>query len=99
MELQAVGREPQALMPLHSLFFPVLEPFLVGAGLDEELHLHLLELTRPENEIPRSDLVPESLADLRDAERNSLACGLLDVQEVHVSALRRFGTQIDRRRA
>src|SRR5688500_18067136 len=99
MELQTIGRESQALMPFHSLLLPVLKPFLVGAGLDEELHLHLLELTRPENEISGRNLVSEGLADLCDAERNSLACGLLDIQEVHVRALRRFGTQVDRRRA
>ena len=51
---------------------PVLEPLRVGARLDEELHLHLLELARPEDEVARRDLVAERLADLRDAERNLL---------------------------
>mmetsp|Transcript_38005 Transcript_38005/g.85482 ORF Transcript_38005/g.85482 Transcript_38005/m.85482 type:complete len:320 (+) Transcript_38005:3-962(+) len=40
----------------------------VIARWDEILDLHLLELPAPENEVPRRDLVPERLADLRDAE-------------------------------
>src|SRR5437762_7400976 len=84
-------------MPVHALLFPVLEPFHVGAGLDEELHLHLLELARAKYEIARSDLVAESLADLRDAERNLLPRRLLDVEKIHVDALRRLRPQIDRK--
>ena len=75
---------PSPAMPFHARGFPLLEPLHVRAGLDEELHLHLLELTRAENEIPRRDLVAERLADLRDAERHFLARGLLHVQEIHV---------------
>ena len=52
---------------------PVLVPLLVGAGLDEELHLHLLELAGAEDEVARRDLVAERLADLADAERRLLA--------------------------
>jgi hypothetical protein len=43
------------------------------ARLDEELHLHLLELAGAEDEVARRDLVAERLADLRDAERRLLA--------------------------
>ena len=68
-------------------------------GLDEELHLHLLELARAEDEVARRDLVPERLADLRDAERDLLPRRLLDVQEVDVDALRRLGPEIHDRRA
>ena len=46
-------------------------------GFDEELHLHLLELARAEDEVPGRDLVAERLADLRDAERDLLPRRLL----------------------
>ena len=52
---------------------PVLVPLLRLVGRDEELHLHLLELERAEDEVARRDLVAERLADLGDAERR-LAC-------------------------
>src|SRR5438045_5508703 len=94
VELQPVLSQPESAMPVHSLLLPVLEPFHIGARLDEELHLHLLELTRPENEIAGSDLVAESLADLGDPERDFLPCRLLDVEKIHVNPLRRLGAQI-----
>ena len=43
---------------------PGLLPVLVGARLDEELDLHLLELAGAEDEVAGSDLVAERLADL-----------------------------------
>src|SRR5690606_12368315 len=64
----------------------------------EELHLHLLELARPEDEVAGRDLVAESLADLCNAERNALAAGVEDVQEVDVAALRSLRAQVDDRR-
>ena len=51
---------------------PVLVPFLIGAGRDEELHLHLLELTGAEDEVARGDLVTEGLTHVGDAERRLL---------------------------
>src|SRR5260370_17128134 len=69
-------------------------PFLVGARLDEELHLHLLEFAGAEDEVARRDLVPERLADLADAERDLLPRGLLDVLVVDEDALRRLWAQV-----
>ena len=86
-------------MPLHAGFLPLGEPVELCAGLDEELHLHLLELAHAENELPGHDLVTEGLADLRNAERNLHAAGLLDVQVVDENALGRLRTQIDDVRA
>ena len=73
---------------------PVVEPLEVGAGLAEELQLHLLKLAHAEDEVAGGDLVAEALADLADAERQLLACRALDVVEVDEDALRRLGTQI-----
>src|SRR5206468_1649463 len=98
MELQALSLETQCEVPLHPLLLPVLEPLHVGARLDEELHLHLLELARAEDEIPGRDLVAERLPDLRDAEWDFLTRRLLDVQEIHVDALRGPGPQVPHRR-
>ncbi len=73
---------------------PVLVPLGVGAGLDEELHLHLLELARAEDPVLRRDLVAEALADLADAERRLLARGAEDVREVDEDALRGLGAEV-----
>src|SRR5207237_4956733 len=48
---------------------PVAVPLVRLGRRHEELHLHLLELAQPEEEVARRDLVPERLADLRNAER------------------------------
>ncbi len=85
-------------MPLHAPLAPALEPLGVGAGLHEELHLHLLELAGPEDEVAGGDLVPERLADLGDAERNALPRALQHVEVVDVDALRRLRPQVDHRR-
>ena len=74
---------------------PVVEPFKVGAGLAEELKLHLLKLAHAENEVAGRDLVAEGFADLRHAERDLFARGALDVRKVHKDALRGLGTQIE----
>ena len=63
---------------------------LVVPGLHEELHLGLLELAGPEDEVPGGDLVPEGLPDLRDPERDLLPGGTLDVQEVDKNTLGSF---------
>ena len=72
-EAQIVGVDAEVDIPIPARLQPVLVPFLVGAWLDEELHLHLLELARAEDEVARGDLVTERLADLADAERRLLA--------------------------
>ena len=73
---------------------PVLVPGFVLAGLDEEFHLHLLELAGAEDEVARGDLVTEGLAHVGDAERRLLTGGGHDVLEVHEDALCGFGAQV-----
>ena len=86
MEAVVLRAHPQVHMPLHAGLFPLGEPVELRTGLDEELHLHLLELAHAEDELPGHDLVAESLADLRDAERNLHAAGLLDIEVVDENA-------------
>ena len=81
-------------MPVEPRVDPALVPFLVGARLDEELHLHLLELAGAEDEVARRDLVAERLADLADAERDLLARGLQHVAVVDEDALRGLRPQV-----
>src|SRR5439155_6673 len=97
MKAQLLRPDAQTPQPLHPLLTPELEPLEVRARLDEELHLHLLELARAEDEVPGRDLVTERLPDLRDAEGDLLPRRLHHVQVVHVDPLRRLGTQIDDR--
>ena len=61
---------------------------------DEELHLHLLELARAEDEVSGRDLVAEGLADLRDPERRALARELEHVLEVDEDPLRGLRAQV-----
>ena len=69
VEAVHVFAEAKGFVPLEPGSLPVFVPLALGAGLDEELHLHLLELAHPEDELPRNDFVAEGLADLSDAER------------------------------
>ena len=104
-EPQVVGLDPVAPVPAEPLVDPVLVPVLVGrlpvhrlARVDEELQLHLLELARPEDEVPRGDLVPEAPADLRDAEGELPPHRLEDVLEVDEHPLGGLRTEIGHRR-
>jgi hypothetical protein len=93
-EAQRLAVDPQLHVPVHALVHPVLVPTLCLGGRDEELHLHLLELERPEDEVARGDLVAERLADLRDPERGLLAGVLEGGLEVEEDALRGLGPEV-----
>src|SRR4051812_16243446 len=86
--------DPEIGVPAQPLAHPVLMPVGGLGRRDEELHLHLLELERPEDEIARRDLVAEGLADLRDSERRLLAAEAEDVLEVDEDALRGLGPEV-----
>ena len=91
---EVVGVDAEVDVPAGALLDPVAEPLVVLAGLDEELHLHLLELAGAEDEVARRDLVAEALADLGDAERRLFPAGLQHVGEVDEHALRRLGAHV-----
>ncbi len=87
--------------PRHAVLDPPLVPVLVGGAavhrlqrIDEELDLHLLELTGAKDEVARRDLVAKGLADLRDAERQLASHRLQDIVEVDEDALGRLGPEI-----
>ena len=88
--LDAEGEEPVAAERA-----PVLEPLEVGAGLAEELKLHLLELAGTEREVAGRNLVTEALADLADTEGNLLAARALNVFEVYKDTLGSLGTEVN----
>ena len=91
---QVVAVDAQVDIPVGALVDPVLVQLLVGAGLDEVLHLHLLELARAEDEVAGRDLVAEALAHLADTERGLASRRGLHVEEVDEDALRRLGPQV-----
>src|SRR6516165_11937559 len=93
-EPKVVRPDPQRHVPVHALLEPVLEPALRLVRRDEELHLHLLELPGPENEVPGRYLVAEALSDLGDPEWWLLAPELQVVAEVEEDPLRRLGAQV-----
>mgnify|MGYP007043246927 CR=1 FL=1 len=86
--------DAEAQQPVLAVVLPVAEPLEVGAGLAEELALHLLELAGAEGEVARGDLVAEGLAHLTDAEGQLAAGGALDVGKVDEDALRRLGAEV-----
>src|SRR4029077_10113608 len=103
--LGGVLAEPEQLVVPREIAVPLaprLLPLLVDPrrvfGPNEVLHLHLLALTRPEDELAGRDLVAERLPDLRDAERQLPAHRLLHVVEIHEDALRRLRPQPGDRR-
>ncbi len=91
---QVLRADAEVVIPLRPFVDPVLVPGLVLARRDEELHLHLLELTGPEDEVTRGDLVAERLADLADSERRLAPGRRLDVRVVDENALGRLRTQV-----
>ena len=94
-QAQLIVAQAEVEQPLVAEVLPVGEPGQLGAGLAEELQLHLLELTDAEDEVARGDLVAEGLADLADAEGELAAGGPLDGREVHEDALCGLGTEVD----
>ena len=93
-QAQGILLDAQGQQPVLAEILPVGEPLQVGAGLAEELALHLLELAGTEGEVAGGDLVAEGLAHLADAEGQLLAGGALDVVEVDEDALSGLGTQV-----
>ena len=99
--LGVVVTQPQVLVlqadtqqPVVAEGTPVVEPLQIGAGLAEELQLHLLELADAEDEVARGDLVAEGFTDLAHAEGQLAAGGALGIDEVGEDALRRLRPQV-----
>src|SRR5688500_4431444 len=80
MKAIAFGRYTKALMPLHAFFFPMLIPLLLRTRPDKKLHLHLLKLPHPENELPCYDFIPESFTNLRNTKGYFHASGFLNIE-------------------
>src|SRR5258708_6845596 len=95
MPTQFLVSNPEPLDPIHPFRAPGLEPLVLRAGFHEKLHLHLLELASPKDEVAGRDLVAERLADLRNSKGDFLTRGLLHVQVIDVDPLRRLGAQVD----
>ena len=93
-QTQVFVLETDAQQPVVAEGAPVIEPLQVGAGLAEELQLHLLELTDTENEVARGDLVAEGLTDLAHAEGQLAPGGALGIDEVGEDALGGLGPQV-----
>ena len=91
---QVLAADAVAHVPVEPGLHPLLEPFIVGARLDEELHLHLLELASAEGEVAWGYLVAEGLADLTDAKGQLVAGGVQHVAEVDEYALGRLRAQV-----
>ena len=87
--------ESEGLVPCHARLFPLLKPLQLGAGGDEELHLHLLKFTHAENELSCHYLVAERLSYLRNTERNLHTTSLLHIQVVDKNTLSRLWAKID----
>ena len=87
---EADGEEP-VLAPVDPVAVP-LGPVVVL--VDEEFHLHLLELAGAEDEVARGDLVAEGFAGLCDAEGQLHAAGVHDILEIDEHALGGLGAEV-----
>ena len=96
-EAQIIRIQAQIDIPIPPVLQPVFMPFLIGAGLHEEFHFHLLEFPSAENEVSWGDLVAKTLAGLANAKGGLFACRIHHIEIVHKDALRCFGTQIMQR--
>src|SRR4030095_12039481 len=81
-------------VPGKALVDPLLVPFLIRSRQDKEFDLHLLEFPGAECKIPRRDLIPKRLTDLRDSEGQLLPRSLKDVVEIDKDSLGRLGPEI-----
>ena len=99
VEAVVLCAKAQVLVPLHACLLPLGKPLQFRAGLDKELHLHLLELTHTEDKLAGNNLVAECLTNLGNAEGYLHAACLLHVQVVDEDALSRLRTQVDLHRA
>ena len=93
-QAQVLLVDAEAGEPAHAEVLPVGEPLQIGAGLAEELALHLLELAGAEGKVAGGDLVAERLAHLTHAEGQLPAGGAGDVGEVDEDALRRLRAEV-----
>ena len=93
-QAQVFFLDSKAVKPIFAVFFPVIEPFKVGAGFAEEFKFHLFKLADAEDEVAGGNFVSERLADLSDTERHFRSCGALHVFEVYEDTLRGFGTKV-----
>ena len=94
-EAEVVPVDAEGYEPFQTLFNPVLEPIIVGPGLDEEFQLHDFELASAEGGVAGGDFVAEGFADLGDAEGELAAGAVEDVFEVDVDALGGFRPEVD----
>ena len=85
---------PQSLVPFQALRLPKLVKFQFCAWLAEKLHLHLLKLLHPHDELSRHNLVPKRFSCLGDTKRQLHPSGFLHVQKVDKNPLGGFRTQI-----
>ena len=87
-------RRTQSLMPLQALRLPKLVKFQLCPWLAEKLHLHLLKLLHPHDELSGHNLVPKRFSCLGDTKRQLHPTGFLHVQKVDKNPLGGFRTQI-----
>ena len=85
-------------VPAITLGAPVLVPLLRIFRRNEELELHLFELTGTEDKVSGCDFISKRLADLRNTKRWLLATGLQHVRKVDEHSLCSFRTQVRHRR-
>ena len=90
-ETQVVFFDAEVQIPVETLFFPVLKPFVVGSRLAEKFQFGLLKFARSENERLGCYFVAEAFADLGNAEGYFDSGGVENVSEVGEDTLCGFG--------
>ena len=90
---QIIPADSVADIPAEPVFYPAVEPFLVGSRLDEEFHLHLLKLASAEGEIAGGNLVAKGLAYLPNTKGELFSGGIQHVLEIDEYSLGSFRAQ------
>src|SRR5579872_3965749 len=93
-EAQFVFVINKIFVPRHSLFFPVLVPFLHFIGVSKPLQIPLLKFSLSEKEMSRCNLISEGFSDLCNSKRNFHAHGLSHILIIQIDSLARFSLQI-----
>ena len=85
----------KSLMPLKPYLLPFCKPLQFSTRFYEELHLHLLEFSHSEYELPCHYLISESFSNLCYTKRQFHPARLLHVQKVYENALCGLGTKVN----
>src|SRR5665647_785584 len=95
MEAVILIAKSKCLVPFNAQVLPFLKPYKFSSRADKKLHFHLLKFAHSEYKLACNNLVPESLPDLSNTERNFHPSGFLHIHIVDKNSLCCFGAKVN----